>query len=60
MNINMNIDSKIIKLKWNPSRDGYILKLKEIKIGDYYFKIKFNLEYNHTLDKEKILKEYFN
>jgi hypothetical protein len=60
MDINMDIDSKEIRLKWNPSRDGYILKLKDIKIGDYDFQIKFYLEYNHSIDKEKILKDYFN
>ena len=60
MDINMDIDSKKIRLKWNPSRDGYILKLKDIKIGEYNFQIKFYLEYDHTENKEIILKEYFN
>ena len=60
MDININLGFKEIRINsWTPVRDGYKIDLEDIKIGNHYLQIKFNLNYNHTDDKKKILQNYF-
>ena len=60
MNININLGIKKISLNWNPSRDGYSIEIQQVDISGHLLEIKFFIEYNHSENKEKILKKVFN
>ena len=60
MNVNIDLGFKKIDIKsWTPSRDGYLIVLNDVKILNENLAIKFNLNYNHSEEKELILLNYF-
>jgi hypothetical protein len=61
LKLNIDLGFKKINIQsYTPSRDGYILYFDDININNNKLGIKFLLNYNHTDDKERILKEFFN
>jgi len=59
-NIKLQLGNKLISInQWVPIRDGYIIPIENINLINYYLKIKLNLNYSHTNEKENILKLYF-
>ena len=55
-NSNRNIEYK----NWVPSRDGFFINVENINIKNHYFGIKLSLEYEHSDEKEEVLKIMFN
>ena len=54
-------ENKTIEYKnYVPSRDGFLINVENINIKNQYFAIKLNLDYEHTDEKEEILKILFN
>lgn len=54
-------ENKTIEYKnYVPSRDGFLINVDNINIKNQYFAIKLNLDYEHTDEKEEILKILFN
>jgi len=54
-------ENKQIEYKnYVPSRDGFLIKVDNINIKNLYFAIKLNLDYEHSDEKEEILKILFN
>jgi len=61
LKLNIDLGFKKINIQsYTPSRDGYILYFDDININNNKLGIRFLLNYNHTNDKERILKEFFN
>lgn len=61
LDLNIDLGFKKINIKsYTPYRDGYILFFDDININNNKLGIKFILNYNHSKDKEEILKEFFN
>lgn len=61
LDIILDLDSsKIEYLNYVPSRDGFLINVDKLNIKNQYFAIKLSLEYEHSEDKEQILKEHFN
>jgi curved DNA-binding protein CbpA len=53
-------DKKIEYKNWVPSRDGFFINVENINIKNHYFGIKLSLDYEHSDEKEEILKIMFN
>lgn len=61
LDIILDLDSSKIEYKnYVPSRDGFLINVDKLNIKNQYFAIKLSLEYEHSEDKEQILKEHFN
>jgi hypothetical protein len=61
LDIELSTNTTSIKIpKWVPSRDGFLIDIKQIKIKDYSLGIKLVLKYDHTDEHEELLKRYFN
>ena len=56
--LDIDIGNNIIINNWVPSRDGFIIDLKN-KIVNYNLAIKLYLNYENNNEKEQILKQYF-
>jgi curved DNA-binding protein CbpA len=60
MELDIDLGFKIIKIdSWTPSRDGYQINFDDINIKNNKLSIKFYLNYNHSKNKEMVLKKYF-
>ena len=60
LDINLEFGEEHIKIpNWVPCRDGFFIRINNIKIKNYNFSIKFILQYEHNEQKEKILLNYF-
>jgi DnaJ-class molecular chaperone len=60
MELDINLGFKKINIKsWTPSRDGYEIIFNDINLLNHKLILKFYLNYNHTKDKEMVLKKYF-
>jgi hypothetical protein len=60
INLELNEDIKINYENYVPSRDGLFINIENVKIKDYLFGIKLVLNYEHSDEKEEILKTFFN
>lgn len=60
LDINVNVGKKIEYKNWVPSRDGFFINVDNINIKNHYFGIKLSLDYEHSDEKEEVLKFMFN
>jgi hypothetical protein len=58
--LDLDKDSRIEYKNYVPSRDGFLINVDKLNIKNQYFAIKLSLDYEHSEDKEHLLKEYFN
>lgn len=60
LDINVDVGKNIDYKNWVPSRDGFFINVDNINIKNHYFGIKLSLDYEHTDEKEEVLKIMFN
>jgi DnaJ-class molecular chaperone len=60
MDISLDVGKKIEFKNWVASRDGFLITVDSINIKNHLFAIKLSLNYEHSDDKEEILKLMFN
>ena len=60
LDIKLDIIKQIEYLNWVPSRDGFLIMVDDINIKNNLIAIKLSLDYEHSAEKEIILKEMFN
>ncbi len=60
LDINLDVGKKLEFKNWVPSRDGFLITVDTINIKNHFFAIKLSLNYEHTEDKEDVLKLMFN
>ena len=60
LDINLNVGKQIEYKNWVPSRDGFLINVDKVSIKNHYFAIKLSLNYEHSEDKEDVLKLMFN
>jgi curved DNA-binding protein CbpA len=59
INIDIGTDNSLIINEWVPSRDGFLIDISNIKIPNYSLAIKLYMNYEHSQEKEELLKKYF-
>jgi curved DNA-binding protein CbpA len=59
INILIDKNKNILIKKWVPSRDGYLIDISNQNIINNKLFIKLLLNYEHSINKENILKKYF-
>ena len=60
LDIDVNVGKKIEYKNWVPSRDGFFINVDNINIKNHYFGIKLSLDFEHSEEKEEVLKIMFN
>jgi hypothetical protein len=60
LDISLDVGKKIDFKNWVPSRDGFLITVDSVNIKNHLFTIKLSLNYEHSEDKEEILKLMFN
>ena len=60
IDIKIDVGEKIEYNNWVPYRDGFYIDVDKVKIHNHNFAIKFSLNYEHSENKEEILKSLFN
>ena len=61
INLKIDLGIKTVEINsWTPVRDGYLVLLENVDIDNNNLAIRLILNYNHTDNKEKVLKTYFN
>lgn len=60
LDIDITIDKKIEYKNWIPVRDGILISVDDITMKNHCFAIKMSLSYEHSDDKEEVLKLMFN
>ena len=60
LDINVDVGKKIEYKNWVPSRDGFFINVDNINIKNHYFGIKLSLDFEHSEEKEEVLKIMFN
>ena len=60
LDINIDVGKQIEYKNWVPSRDGFFISIENINIKNHYFGIKLSLDYEHSIEKEEVLKIMFN
>ncbi len=57
--VKLNMDqTNIINISdWLPYRDGFFIEINKLKQKDYIFAVKLELDYEHSIEKEKIIKQ---
>jgi DnaJ-class molecular chaperone len=60
LDIKLNIIKQIEYLNWVPSRDGFLIMVDDISLKNHLIAIKLSLDYEHSEEKENLLKDLFN